>query len=118
MVTIAEAFDLARTGRGEAAANALKQELLRLQSSDQKIELCEWIATCFENLNDYDQAAEWYEMAGALALSETGSPLANALMAIIEYEKALACREQGDDQEMVDECERIISELKHAYAAS
>jgi tetratricopeptide (TPR) repeat protein len=118
MVTVAEAFDLARIGKADAAANALKQELLRLQTPDQKVQLCEWIATCFENLRDYEQAAEWYEMAGALSLSETGTPLTNALMALTEYEKALACREQSDDQESLYECVRTIQELKHAYSAS
>lgn len=117
MVTVAEAFDLARIGRGEVAANALKQELIRLQSSDQKVELCEWIATCFENLRDYEQAAEWYEMAGALALSETGSPIINALTALNEYEKALGCRELGEDQDSVDECTGVIRELKRVYSA-
>lgn len=118
MVSVTEAFELARSGNREAAANVLKQEFLRLQSSDQKVELCEWIANCFENLHDYGQAAEWYEMAGALSLSETGSPLTNALMALREYERALACHEKGDDEESLVECIRVISDLRHAYSAS
>jgi tetratricopeptide (TPR) repeat protein len=118
MVTVAEAFDLARSGNREAAADVLKQEFLRLQSTDQKVELCEWIANCFESLNDFEQAADWYEMAGALSLSERGSPLTNALMALKHYERALACHERGDDSETVEECLRIIRDLRHAYSAS
>lgn len=118
MVTVSEAFDLARIGNREAAANALKQEFQRLQSPDQKVELCEWIANCFENLNDYEQAAEWYELAGAFSLSEIGSPLANALMALEEYEKALTCREKGEDGDSIEACMRIIKDLRHVYSAS
>ncbi len=118
VVSVSEAFDLARSGNRRAAADALKQEFARLQSSDQRVELCEWIADCFENLRDYEQAAEWYEMAGALSLSETGSPLANALMAITEYERALGCRERCDDAELIEECLRVISDLRRAYSAS
>jgi tetratricopeptide (TPR) repeat protein len=118
MVSVSEAFDLARTGNREAAANVLKQEFQRLQSPEQKVELCEWIANCFENLNDYEQAAEWYELAGALALSETGSPLANAMSALAEYEKALSCRERGDDAESIEACLHIIRDLRHVYAAA
>jgi tetratricopeptide (TPR) repeat protein len=118
MVSVTEAFDLAKTGNREAAANALKQEFLRLQSSDQKVELCEWIANCFETLRDYDQAAEWYETAGALTLTETGSPLINSLMALKQYERALACRERGEDSESLEACLRVIRDLRHAYSAS
>jgi tetratricopeptide (TPR) repeat protein len=118
MVSVTEAFDLARIGNRQAAANALKQEFQRLQSSEQKVELCEWIANCFENLRDYEQAAEWYEMAGAFSLSETGSPITNALMALREYERALACHEQSEDDESTVECMRVISDLRHAYSAS
>jgi len=118
MVSVSEVFDLARSGERDAAASVLKQEFQRLQSSDHRVQLCEWIASCFENLNDYGQAAEWYEMAGLLSLSETGSPLINALMALERYEKALSCHEQGEDEESIEKCIQIIDELKHAYAAA
>jgi tetratricopeptide (TPR) repeat protein len=118
MVSVSEVFDLARSGERDTAASVLKQEFQRLQSSEHKVQLCEWIATCFENLHDYEQAAEWYEMAGLLCLSETGSTLINALMALGQYEKALACHEQGEDEESMQKCLQIIDELKHTYAAA
>jgi len=118
VVSVAEVFDLARAGNKEAAADALKQEFQRLQSPEQKVELCEWIATCFENLKDFSKAAEWYELAGALSLSETGAPLTNALMALKLYERALDCRERSDDGEFIEECIQIIRDLKRAYSAS
>jgi hypothetical protein len=118
VVTVAEAFDLARSGNRQVAADVLKQEFQRLQSADQKVELCEWIASCFVNLHDYEQAAEWYEMAGALSLSETGAPVTNALMALKEYERALECRQQGDDDESISDCVNIIRDLRRAYSAS
>jgi len=118
MVSVAEVFDLARSGEREAAASVLKEEFQRLQSSEHRVRLCEWIASCFENLNDYEQAAEWYEMAGLLSLSETGSALINALMALQQYEKALSCHEQGEDEESIQKCLEIIEELRHTYAAA
>ena len=124
VVSVAEAFDLARVGNRELAAKILKQEFQKLQSSDQKVELCEWIAGCFENLRDYSQAAEWYEMAGALSLSHTGSPLINALMAATEYEKAIECYDlrlnDGDEEagESIQKCLEIIRDLNHEYAAA
>jgi tetratricopeptide (TPR) repeat protein len=118
MVSISEVFDLARSGERDTAASVLKQEFQRLQSSEHKVQLCEWIANCFENLHDYEQAAEWYEMAGLLCLSETGSTLINALMALDQYEKALLCHEQGEDEEPIQQCLQIIDELKHTYAAA
>jgi tetratricopeptide (TPR) repeat protein len=118
MVSVSEVFDLARSGERDTAVSVLKQEFQRLQSSEHKVKLCEWIASCFENLNDYEQAAEWYEMAGLLSLSEVGSTLINALTALEQYEKALSCHEQGEDEEAIQKCLQIIEELKHSYAAA
>ncbi len=114
MVSVSEVFDLARSGERDTAVSVLKQEFQRLQSSEHKVKLCEWIASCFENLNDYEQAAEWYEMAGLLSLSEVGSTLINALTALEQYEKALSCHEQGEDEESIQKCLQIIEELKHS----
>jgi tetratricopeptide (TPR) repeat protein len=118
MVSVSEVFDLARSGERDTAVSVLKQEFQRLQSSEHKVKLCEWIASCFENLNDYEQAAEWYEMAGLLSLSEVGSTLINALTALEQYEKALSCHEQGEDEEAIQKCLQIIEELRHSYAAA
>lgn len=124
MATVSEAFDLARVGKRDLAASILKQEFQKLQSTDQKVELCEWIASCFESLNDFSQAGEWYEMAGVLSLSHTSSPLLNAMMAIREYERAIDCyemrlsdEEDGNEENMQD-CLEIIRELRRAYSAS
>jgi tetratricopeptide (TPR) repeat protein len=118
MVSASEAFDLARSGNRDLAVKILKQEFQKLQAADQKVELCEWIASCFENLQDYGQAAEWYEMAGALSISQTGSSVINGLMALGEYEKALTCYELSEDDEAAENCLEMIRELRHSYAAS
>jgi len=124
LVSVAEAFDLARIGNRELAVKILKQEFQKLQSSDQKVELCEWIAGCFENIHDYGQAGEWYEMAGVLSLSHTGSPVINALMATSEYEKAIECYDlrlsDGDEEagEAIQKCLEIIRDLNHEFAAA
>ena len=124
MVGVAEAFDLARGGNRELAARILRQEFEKLQSPNQKVELCEWIANCFEDLHDFDQAADWYEMAAALSLSQTGSPLINAIMATREYEKAVECYDlrvkDGDEDatESIQKCLEMIRGLNHEYAAA
>ncbi len=76
MLTVSEALDLARIGNREAAANALKQEFQRLQSPDQKVELCEWIASCFEKLNDYERE----QIVQALATTKGNQTQAAALL--------------------------------------
>jgi hypothetical protein len=118
MVSASEAFDLARAGNRDLAVHMIKQEFQKLQASDQKVELCKWIASCFENLQDYAQAAEWYEMAGVLSLSETGSPLINSLMALREYERALDCHERSGDEEGVQNCLEVIRDLNRSYVAA
>jgi tetratricopeptide (TPR) repeat protein len=118
MVSVGEALELARTGNHQVAVKILKDEFNRLQSPEQRVELCEWIASCFEGLEDFANAGEWFEMAAVYALSETGSELANALSAIGEYEKAVRCYELEGDDESVDKCFQMIGELRHLYAAA
>src|SRR5271154_6365720 len=100
----ADAVNLARMGKKDAAAVLLKEELGRLQSPEQRADLCRWIASCFEGLREYASAAEWYEMTGLFLLGETTSDTANAIRALPEYEKALTYYAMCEDEEKVDLC--------------
>jgi hypothetical protein len=40
------------------------------------------------------------------------------LTALEQYEKALSCHEQGEDEEAIEKCLQIIEELRHSYAAA
>lgn len=104
---------------GNAAVYILKEQFEKFSSSPQKVEACESIATCFYQLEQYDDAAGWYETAGRLILSEPSlTPAMKALDALGDYEKARECYRKGDDDEKFTECSTLIRELKRACASA
>ena len=117
-MSFSEVLRMAGLGKREIAATLLKEEFGKLQSPEQRVELCRWIAVCFEGLADYQSAGEWYEMAGILALGETSSDVANALRAIPELEKARGCYGQCEDDDKVEGCDSLIRHLGQCFAGS
>ena len=118
-MSVSEVFDLARSGERATAVNVLKQEFQRLQSSDQKVQLCEWIAELLREPERLRAGRRVVRDGRAPFVSQRrGRELINALMALEQYERALACHEQGEDEESIQKCLQVIDELKHAYAAS
>jgi len=107
---------------GNAAVYMLREQFERFSSSPQKVDACESIATCFYQLEQYDDAAGWYETAGRLILSEPSLAPAlkalKALNALGDYEKALDCYRRGDDEEKFTEVSTLIRELKRASASA
>ena len=100
------------------ASILLKEEFGKMQSPEQRVNLCKWIATCFEGLEDFGSAAEWYEMTGLLSLGETSSEAANAIRALPEYEKARAYYTMCDEEEKVELCSSVIAQLNKRFVAS
>ena len=86
-MSFSDVIQMARMGKRDVAAILLKEEFGKLQSPEQRVNLCKWIASCFEGLEEYASAAEWYEMSGLLSLGETSSDVANAIRALPEYGK-------------------------------
>jgi len=117
-MSFSDVLQLAKMGRREAAASLLKEEFGKLQSPDQRVTLCKWIASCFEGLGDYSSAAEWYEMTGLLSLTETSSDVANAVRALPEYEKAREFYTMCEDDEKVELCASVLVQLRKCFAAS
>lgn len=119
MHDFAESFSVDKMRSGNAAVYQLKEQFEKFSSSPQKLEVCESIAHCFFQLEQYDDAAGWYETAGRLILSEpSATPATKALSALGEYEKALECYRRGDDEEKFTECSTLIRELKRACASA
>jgi tetratricopeptide (TPR) repeat protein len=124
--SINEAFELARLGDQTGAVELLRHEFEKLQSPARRIDLCEWIANCFEKLQDFAQAGAWYEAAGELILAQVGSPLpAAAVDAFREYRLALDCYERSDDNNDDDDaagdierCSEILARIKHSFSSS
>jgi tetratricopeptide (TPR) repeat protein len=113
------AFSVAKMRSGNPAIYALKEQFEKFSSSPQKVDACESIATCFYQLEQYDDAAGWYETAGRLILSEPSvAPALKAMSALGDYEKALDCYRKGDDEEKLSECSTLIRELKRACASA
>lgn len=117
-MSASDLLQMARLGRRDAATSLLREEFGRLQSPEQRVELCRWIALCFEGLEDYANAGEWYEMAGYLSLTQTSSEIANAIRALPEYERARTCYTACEDYERMDSCSSMIARLNTMFAAS
>jgi len=117
-MSFSDAMQMATMGKRDVAATLLREEFGKLQSPDQRVNLCRWIASCFEGLGDYGSAAEWYEMSGFLSLCETSSDVANAIRALPEYEKARAFYVMCEDEEKVELCSSVIEQLNKCFVAS
>lgn len=119
MRDFSERFKVDKIQSGNAAVYLLKEQFEKFSSSPHKVEACESIASCFYQLEQYEDAAGWYETAGRLILSEpTVTPAVKALTALGDYERALDCYRKGDDEERFTECSSLIRELKHACASA
>jgi hypothetical protein len=103
-MSFSDVLQLAKIGMRDAAAILLKEEFGKLQSPEQRVNLCKWIASCFEGLEEYGSAAEWYEMTGLLSLGE--------------YEKARAYYTMCEDDEKVELCSSVIDQLNKCFVAS
>jgi tetratricopeptide (TPR) repeat protein len=112
-------FGLEKMRSGNPAVYRLKEEFEAFPSSPRKVDACESIAHCFYQLEQFDDAAKWYETAGRLILSEaSATPALKALSALGEYEKALDCYHRGDDEDRITECSTLIRELRKACASA
>ncbi len=114
-----EGFSVDRMRSGNAAVYALKEQFEKFSTAPQKVDACESIASCFYQLEQYEDAAGWFETAGRLILSEpTMATALKAMNALGDYEKALDCYVKGDDEEKFTECSTLIRELKRACASA
>ncbi|MDG6989074.1 MAG: hypothetical protein JRN21_07085 [Nitrososphaerota archaeon] len=119
MRDFSEGFRVDRMRSGNAAVYILKEQFEKFSSSPQKVETCESIASCFYQLEQYEDAAGWYETAGRLILSEpTVTPTIKALSALSVYERALDCYRREEDEERFTECSTLIRELRRACASA
>ncbi|MDG7010541.1 MAG: hypothetical protein JRN57_00330 [Nitrososphaerota archaeon] len=119
MSDFSEGFRVEKMRSGNAAVYILKEQLEKFLSSPQKVDACESIATCFYQLDQYEDAAGWYETAGRLILSEPSlTPAIKALNALGDYERALDCYRKGDDEERFTECSTLIRGLRRACASA
>ena len=119
MADFSEAFRFERMRSGNAAVYLLREQFEKFAASPQKLDVCESIAHCFYQLEQYEDAASWYETAGRLILSEPSTPAAlKAMSALGHYERALECYRRDDDDDKFTECSTLIGELKRACASA
>ncbi len=104
---------------GNPLVYLLREQFETFASSPQRVETCESIARCFYQLEQFDDAANWYETAGRLILSEPASPTPlKALSALGAYERALDCHSKNDNDEKFTECSTMIRDLKRLCASA
>jgi tetratricopeptide (TPR) repeat protein len=119
MPDFAEVFKVEKMRSGNAAVYMLKEQFERFSSSPHKVEACESIAACFYQLEQFEDAAGWFETAGRLILAEPSAmPAIKALNALDDYEKARECYRRGEDEERFTECSSLLGELKRACASA
>jgi len=119
MSDFSEAFRFDRMRSGNPAVYLLREQFEKFAASLQKLDACESIAHCFYQLEQYEDAANWYETAGRIILSGPTTPQAiKAMAALDEYERALDCYRRDDDDEKFAECSSLIGELRRACASA
>ena len=117
MGDFSEVFKFDRMRSGNPAVYLLKEQFEKFPGSPQKLDVCEAIALCFYQLEQYEDAANWYETAGRLILSEPSTPPAlKAMAALGEYERVLECYRRNADEGKFAECSTLIGELNRASA--
>ncbi len=119
MADIADSLRLDKMRSGNAAVYLLREQFEQFVSSHQKVDICESIAHCFYQLEQYDDAGNWYETTARMILSQPTSPATiRAMDALGQYEKALDCYSRNEDDEKFTECSEMIRQLKHACASA
>ena len=73
MPDFSESFRVEKMRSGNAAVYILKDQFEKFSSTPHKVDACESIAVCFYQLEQFEDAAGWYETAGRLILSEPSS---------------------------------------------
>jgi tetratricopeptide (TPR) repeat protein len=116
---ISESFRADRMRSGNAAVYQLREQFEEFATSPQKVDACESIADCFYQLGQFGDAANWFETAGRLILSEPSAiPALKALSALEQYEQALECYRRGEDDDSFAQCSALIRQLKRACASA
>ncbi len=116
---ISSSFRFDNMKSGNATVYLLREQFEKFPSAPQKLDVCESIAHCLFQLEQYQDAAGWYETAGRLILaSNTTPPQLKAMSALDEYESALECYRKDKDDERFEECSTLIGQLRRACASA
>lgn len=119
MGDFSEVFRVEKMQSGNPAVYLLREEFEKFAGSPQKLDVCESIAHWFYQLEQFEDAGNWYETAGRLILAQPSTtPALKALSALGEYERALDCYRREEDEEKFTECSSLIRELKRACASA
>lgn len=119
LIDFSNEFRVERMRSGNAAVYQLKEQFEKFAGSPQKVDVCESIALCFYQLEQFEDAGSWYETAGRLILSEpSATPAMKALSALNQFEKALDCYRRDGEEDRFTECSLLIRELKRASASA
>lgn len=118
MTGFEERFNPGRTRSGNPAVCLLREQFERLATSQRSASDCEWIADCLYQLEQYGDAADWYEMAGDLILAGSAPAQLRALSALGTFEKALECHALDRDEESFREISEMTRALRRTCASA
>ncbi len=112
-------FGVDKMRSGNAAVYMLKENFERFATAPEKVDICVGIANCFYQLEQYEEAASWYETAGRLILAEpSGTSATKALSALGEFERALECTTKDGDDEKFTEISEMVNHLRRSCASA
>lgn len=117
LADFAATFHMSKMRSGNPSVYLLKEQFESFSVSPHKVDACDRIAHYLHQLEQFDEAANWYEAAGRLTFSGRQlRPELRALLALADYEKAAECYRQGGDSESEAHCTEVLSDLKKACA--
>jgi tetratricopeptide (TPR) repeat protein len=119
---ISQAIECLKLGNYLEAAEILKRRISQGNlNSESKFQLCEWVAECYKNSGDYEEAGKWFEEAAKVAIGNNSVPSKKAryIIATQEFQKALDCYMNTSDHNLIRRAsaEKYKSEQEAAFSA-
>jgi len=113
----ASAFHVQKMKSGNPVVYLLREQFGSFAGSPHKADACDSIAGSLREIGQAEEAAKWYEVAGALTYGRAElRPELRAMYAVEEYEKALECHAEAGDAEAVADCRELLRGLRKVCA--
>jgi hypothetical protein len=115
LLDFAGKFHLETMKSGNPAFYLLREQFESFAVSPRRLDACDRIAHCLNQLEQFGEAGGWYEAAGQPLFAKVGvSPELRALSASEEYERALGCYRQSGNEEAEARCSEVVESLRKA----
>jgi Tfp pilus assembly protein PilF len=121
MAFLSEAIEYLKMGNYGVAAEILKERINQGNlSHESKFQLAEWVAECYKEVKNHEEAGKWFEEAAKVALENPRIPSKRTrfLIASKEYQKALDCYMDASNHDLIKRasaqrfrCEQVAQDM-------